>query len=296
MSEMETEVAQPTVGGNTWDYLQEEKSKPADPKKPETEIESSEESSDEDENKDSKPWEPKKSETPGWARKRFKEYSTTVRELKEQNAQLMESMKQVLGQFKPTEKKLTKEDYPDEESFVEWNAEQKANEQLRKYDEDRTAREQQQDELRKMHEADTQNVQNALKDIPDYHEAIQNGDPEVRLPIDVVKHLAVSPAGPYVKYRIATDDSLSETLKGSSPVEKMKIISELHDSVLDILIARSKNENQQADVTDKPRTPSVQRKAPPPKAPPQVKGKGAKDLLSLSGDDYVKARNEMRKR
>ena len=290
-----SEMNQEPVGSNngSWDYLQEQPvEKPIEDKVTDTSKESIPE--DESSEDNSKPWQSKKNETPGWARKRFKEYSSTVRELKDQNSQLMETVKQVLGQIKPNGGKLTKEDFPDEDSYLDWKAEQKANEQLSKYDEARTAREKQEQEYRTLQEADKRNVDNALTDMPDYYEAIQNGDPDIRLPANVAKHLSVSPAGPYVKYRIATDDDLSEALKYASPQEKIKIISDLHDSVLDILIKRNATVGEVAP-KEQPRTPSVQRKAPPPKAPPQVKGKGTADLLSLSGDDYVKARNEAKR-
>ena len=147
--------------------------------------------------------------------------------------------------------------------------------------------------MNELRTADERNITAALVDLPDYHDAISNADPDIRLPRNVVTHLAKSPAGPYVKYRIATDDELADALKTASPQQKIAIISELHDNVLDVLVARSKPTDQSANspVVSKPSTPSVQqRKAPPQKAPPVVKKGTTKNLLGLDGDDYVKAR------
>lgn len=303
MSEMTNETA--SAGGNSWDYLDQ----PAEPKapakvdaKPEVKEPSTEVAAEE--STENKPWLGKKSETPGWAKKRFKEYSSTVSELKTANAQLMEQMKEVLGHLKPDASKLKEADFPDKEAFDNWKDEQKTQkikDDLRK---ELSEKETQIEEQRKLHEADRQNVERAKADLTDYDEAIQHGDPDIRLPMDVLKHLNISPAGPYVKYRLATDDELAEQIKGSDPQEKMRLIAELHDSILESLIQRQKSAaSAQAPAAEtvsnqmQPRTPSVQRKAPPPKAPPAVKGNGSnKNPLSMTGDEYARHVNAQKKK
>ena len=280
-----------------WDYLQQPAETPAVENKPEekkVEGGAPAENSEGNPEQEHKPWQSQKNETPVWARKRFKEYSTTVRELKDQNSQLMETVKQVLGQIKPNGSKLKEEDFPDRETYINHLADQRTSEKLTQYDSQRKQEDAQREEFRTLQEADARNVAAASADLPDYHEAIQHGDSDIRLPIAVAKHLSMSPAGPYVKYRIATDDSLAEALKTATPEQKVKLISDLHDSVLDVLIERSKKTGA-APAQQGQRAPSAPgNKKAPPKAPPVVKGKGKTDLLSLSGDEYVRARNEAR--
>jgi hypothetical protein len=305
MSEMTESTA--ASGSNTWDYRDEIKTEPTAPVKVESKVEEKEpnsEATSEEQTDPNKPWLGKKSETPGWAKKRFKEYSTTVSELKSANSQLMEQMREVLGQLKPDVKKLKEADFPDKEAYDDWREEQrvaKIKDELRKEQSEQNT---QLEEQRKMQDADRQNVDRARADLTDYEEVISQGDPDIRLPHDVIRHLNISPAGPYVKYRLASDDELAEQIKSSSPQEKLRLITELHDSVLEQLIQRQKADtnvqppaqNSAPDYTQ-PRTPSVQRKLPPPKAPPVVKGKGnEKSTASMTGDEYARHVNSLKRK
>lgn len=300
MSDMGNESA--ASGGNTWDY-KDEPATPAPAAEPEVKVETpAPEGTEEPETEENKPWKAEKSETPVWARKRFKEYSSTVRTLKEENQKLADTVKEVLAAIKPGPKTLKEEDFETPAKFKEWEQEQiaqKVQTSVEAQLKERMAHEQ---EIRQREIAEARNVESAKADLPDYDEVISMGDPDIRLPVSVAKHLSISPAGPYVKYRLANDDALAERIKSSTPQEKIELISELHDSVLDYLIQKRQvgstqpgDENPPPPVQAAPapgvRTSTPPRKGPPapPKAPPSVRSKGEhKDLLSLSGDDFAR--------
>lgn len=249
----------------------------------------------------SEPWKSKSNETPKWARQRFKEYSGTVRELKEQNAQLMDQVKQILSAYKPDDKKVTIEDFPSAEAYHEYMAEKKATEKVTQATQQMEQRRHAEAEVEKLRQADARNVQNAMVDLPDYEEAMENADPDIRLPVDVVKHLHVSPAGPYVRYLLATDDEFANAIKVSTPQQRIALIAQKHDEILDTLASRVQNKGpkeesvQSSNVHVAPTTTAPRRQAPPV-APPKVKGSAStRNLHSLSGDDYIKARNEQRR-
>lgn len=246
-----------------------------------------------------KPWVSKhKGTTPEWARKRFKEHSITVRELKEQNLKLMETVKAIQQGSKPTERVLSREDFPDEDAYIDYKVEQK-NKAM--WTEQQSAMKKQQEEQvrrNQVMQAEQQNVTHALQDLPDYHEQLQHADPDISIPVNVINHLQVSPAGPYVKYRIATDEQLSEQIKYATPQEQVAIISELHDKVLDHLIARQQPTQSQS--TTNVGGQSVTRpsfgKPNITKAPPKINKGVKRDIMTLSGDEYVRERNKQLKR
>lgn len=292
-----------TVSGDVYDYL-DEKPEIQAPKTDKVEGKVEDETKTEDapegeetgeETEEHKPWKSKnKAETPAWAQKRFKEYSSTVRELKDQNTQLMDTVKQFLNQNKPNKAELTRADFPDDESYFDYKAEQKVQAKLSEYETRVQEQAKQEAELQRVRTADAQNVQNAKVDLPDYDEVIQNGDPDVRLPRNVIDHLAISPAGAYVKYRIAQDESITQQLKQATPQEKVQIVSELHDSILDYLIKRNAQPataTQETSVQTKANPVAPVKKAPP-KPPTKVKSGTQRDIMSLSGDAYARARNE----
>lgn len=297
--------------GNSWDYRDHPVVAPETT--PETEVEVTENKageaqsgSEDPQTEEDKPWKAENSETPGWARKRFREYSSTVRALKEQNQQLMGTVKEILGTIKPGAKEMKEGDFNSPEEFREWeraNMAQKIKSEVQQELQEKLSKEQ---EFQQKQSVESRNVQAAKQDLPDYDEAISMGDPEIRLPVSVADHLSISPAGPYVKYRLATDDGLADRIKKAKPEEKIALISELHDNVLDYLIKKSGGAEAQvapetplASTEVQPvgvRTSTPPRKGPPapPKAPPSVRGKGDhRDIMSLSGDEYARARREM---
>ena len=300
MSDMTNEpVESAAVQTDMYDYLAEPKaeSKPVEVevKSKDEEVTDTEEESEES-NEDNKPWKGKKSDTPSWAKKRFKEYSTTVRELKDQNHELMQSVRDILAQNKPQSKELTLDDFPDSDAYMEHRAKEITDAKLAEYDQHRQAQEQQASQLQQIQALDAQNVEKAREDLPDYEEAIQSGDPDIRVPANVMRHLAMSPAGPYVKYRLATDDQFADQVKSATPEQRVQLISEVHDSVLDYLIKRNgEGTPSEADATveAKPAVPAAPTKKTPPKAPPtKVRGKSTVNINELTGDAYVRARNE----
>lgn len=285
----------------TYDYLSEENT-PVVKSTIEDDVVDTENEPNGDEDvsdEEHKPWKSKtKGETPKWAKERFKEYSTTVRDLKDQNMQLMETVKQILNSNKPTVEKLTKADFPDEDAYLDHLAEEKVKAKLTEYQQSNQEQERKRAEAESINRITQQHILNAQADLPDYMETVQSGDPDVTLPNNVIDHLNVSPAGAYVKYRIAQDEALSNSIKYASPQEKIRIVAELHDGILDYLINRNNNapastpaaQSQVTTPTAAPTAPNT-RKAPP-KAPPKQKSGSRRDISTLSGDDYVRARNE----
>lgn len=254
-----------------------------------------------------KPWKAKKSgkETPAWAKKRFKEYSTQVQELRRQNEQLMQMIGKPASEQDSTPKTLKKEDFESEEAFLEAKVEAKLQEKLTAYEEQQRQHQQAMQRQHQLQMAEQRNTQAALTDLPDYQQVIETGDPEIRLPQAVLQHLSVSPAGPYVKYRIASDDALADAIKaadrlpqGQREAQKQAIIAQVHDSILDYLAQKNNGAGAPAVApqapTQAPPLAQTQYRPAPPKAPPKQKNKPALDRNSLSGDEYVRARNEGR--
>jgi hypothetical protein len=251
---------------------------------------------DQEPKEEKKPWQAKKKdETPEWARVRFKEYSTTVRELKALNQELLKHLAN--GLQKPTEgaPQFKEEDFPSKEDFTRTVAREEvvavAREQARVAE-----------EVKVLAEIERNNTELAKEDLPDYEQVIKNAmaDPsfkDVRLPVDVLTHLSKSPAGVYVKYRIATDPDFAEALKDANLEQKKDLIANLHDEILDDLIKRRapkpsvEQGSRTTQVPQQPNTPQVP-KAIPPKAPPKAQGSSSRDILSLSGDDYIRERNK----
>lgn len=295
--------------GSVADYIDEVDNTESEVPEETTAVEESGEDNEIEEVKESedtetekrKPWEAKKSETPVWAKKRFREYSSTVRELKDQNKQLMDQMKTYLGQQEP-ERELTHEDFENPDEYINYKTEQNVKAQMAAYRKEMDDKAANEASNFKHKQLETEVINNALQDLPDYQEQIQNGDPDITLPKTVLSHLATSPAGPYVKYLIATDDELSEELKYATTAEqKRQIIAVKHDEILDELIARGNKSQPTQEVQSgesanvpNPVVPTTKRKQIKklPKAPPRVKGGGVRDISSLSGDEYARARNE----
>lgn len=253
-------------------------------------------SNSESQQKEKEPWKVEKKQTPDWAKKRFREYSQTVRELRAQNDELSKSIRDLIDSQKQPEKKdLKRDDYQDDESFLRdvasKEAERISNQKLQEID-DRNKR---LNEIEKINSIESQNVLNAKTDLPDYDDVVSSGDPDVTLPLDIVRHLAVSPAGAYVKYRLAQDEELCDAIKqAKTKKEKYDIISSIHDQILDKLIERSrKTESKTANVAEEK---IQERTKPNHSAPPKVRGSATiTNLMSLSGDDYIRARNEQRR-
>lgn len=289
-----------TTSGDVYDYLdQPEVETPAPAEEPAAEEPKPEEepSTEDGETEEHKPWKAeKKAETPAWARKRFREYSTTVRDLKQQNVQLMESVKQMLNQSQPKAAELTRADFPDDDSYIDHKAEQKVQAEMEKYQKSNQENAQAQARAQQVQQAEDSYVNSALTDIPDYHEAIQNGDPDVSVPVKVLDHLRISPAGPYVKYKIATDEALSERLKVSTPAQKIAIITEIHDGTLEYLTKRNNQGGQPvapaAQAATPQAVPAAAPRKPAPRGPKAPRGTtSSTNINSLSGDAYVRARN-----
>ena len=260
---------------------------------------------------DLKPWETKeakeqaveKGHTPRWARERLKEVTGNNRELKSHVDQLSNTVQQLLSQFKPKATDVKEEDFPSKADYIKYLASQEVTSVVSKVEEAR----QKQDAARKEHEelsrADEANTAAALKDIPDYWEGVEQGDPDLTLPVSVIKHLQLSPAGAYTRYRIATDVALSQELKGLSPQAKIARVSQVHDGILGWLIKKGAGAQSAPPAAPQPARGSTPEPAPrkpaPQAAPPRARGGSSEpkvNPLTMTGDEYVKWYNAQQKR
>lgn len=259
----------------------------------------------EDENKD-KPWKTRtdKEQTPKWARERFREYSAKVREKDQRIEQLTRNVEDILKAFKPkASDEINPSDFTTQADFTAAVAKKEAKNIVSSEMEAHNAKMEAQKEHEHLESSHEKNIQASLVDLPDYHEVISAGDPDITLPTNVIKHLKVSPAGPYVEYRIASDDELANALKqAQSPQEKYQIISQVHDEILAALGKRLEtSKNSTPEVTPQQRTsqaqsPAVRKAIPPPAAPPKSRGMVSNhDITNMSTDDYIKARNEQKR-
>jgi len=288
----------PTTEDSQKEAVKEEKKEP-DPLQSEEGTEKKE-GDEGDEGDENKPWKAKKANaTPAWAKKRFREYSQKVHELQRQNEELLAKIQPAA---KPEEKQeLKRESFETEAEYLEAKLEEKLQEKLSELDKQRQAEYEVRARHQQLMQADRENAMRASVDLPDYQEVIASGDPDIRLPQSVIQHLTISPAGPYVKYRIAQDEALAEALKDADrlPAQqreatKHAIVAQVHDEVLEYLIqkqgaAQPANAGQAA-----PPVQQMAQRALLPKAPPAVKKSTKIDRNSLSGDEYVRARNEGR--
>ncbi len=282
-----TEEAAPVEETVVEPEVKEEEVKPEEPPKADDADDVTEE--------EHKPWKAeKKAETPAWARKRFKQYSTQTRELKTANEAMQNELNELKSQSKSNNAELTRADFPDDEAYNDHRVERKFQTMKDEYEKSNQEKYKIEAETQRQYDVDQQNIDSARADLPDYDEAMQNGDPEVRLSTDVIKHLANSKAGPYVRHRIAVDEGFSEALKAASPQEQYKLVAELHDGVLDYLEKRTPT--QAPTTPQQTAAPTAPKKPAPPKAPPKQKTGTKRDMLSLSGDEYIRARNEQNRR
>ena len=257
------------------------------------------------EEKADEPWKTRtdKEQTPKWARERFREYSSKVREKDARIEQLTRNVEDILKAFKPkVNEELNPTDYATQAEYTQAVAKKEAKSIISTELEAHNAKQEAQKESEHLEVSHERNVQAALADIPDYHEAVANGDPDITLPVNVIKHLKVSPAGPYVEYRIATDDELGSALKqATTSQEKYAIISQVHDEILAALGKRldaSKVSTPEATPqrASQAQSPVTRKAPPPPVAPPKSRGMVSnKDILSASTDDYIKMRNEQKR-
>ena len=257
------------------------------------------------EDKVEEPWKTRtdKEQTPKWARERFREYSAKVREKDERIEQLTRNVEDILKAFKPkVSEELNPSDFATQAEYAAAIAKKEAKNLVSTELEAHNARQEAQRESEHLEASHARNIQAALVDIPDYYEATANGDPDITLPVNVIRHLKVSPAGPYTEYRIATDDELGAALKAAtSPQQKYAIISQVHDEILAALGKRTDASKvstpaQTPQQSVQAQSPAVRKAIPPHAAPPKTRGMVSNvDITNMSTDDYIRARNEQKR-
>lgn len=249
-----------------------------------------------------KPWKTKsKKETPAWAKARFKKLTSQVRG----KDQKIEELTKRLDSYEstlPKPKQKTLADFKTEQEYLDHRSKEIAKGLLSEYSKNQEAEKAHFEKQREIQKVSNSHIQNAITDIPDYHEVVMGGDPDLILEGSVLHHLNTSPAGPYVKYRIASDEDLSEAIKHGNPDDQYRLIAQVHDEIYAHLNARATNPPQGSA---SPKTeinqggnpnPPTQPVKPRPKAPPKVKNTGGVDIMSLKGDEYVRARNKQSRR
>lgn len=256
----------------------------------------------EGEEKDHKPWLSKKSERPPvWAQERFREFTTNIKTLKQELAEERERNKQ-FKTHESSEPELKESDFPDKNAYDRAIVKQDILKEIRQEQEQKEKASQERAKVeqynKQLEEADRLNIEKAKADLeiegqPTYEEAMKNAVP-IELDSDIVDHLSISPAGAYVKYRLATDIELAYQVKNAQPQEQKRIIAQLHDSILDVLEAR-KNQppaTPVAPVVAQTNASVKQPARPLPKAPPKLRGSSTPNAgIRNLGDDYARARN-----
>lgn len=259
-----------------------------------TETNSEESDAGEETEDEHKPWQTKKREkhTPSPAlQQRFRDLTGKLKQRDESIAAYearIKAMEDMLGVNKPK----TRDDFPDEESYFDYRAEQIAEKRLNEYKEQTTHSREAESKRRQIESAYANNLSTAMNDLADYDAVIQNGDPDLTLPDNVYEHLMQSPAGPYVLYKLADDPEFSNAVKFGDTRTKHNLIANLHNQILESLNARSATPATPAEPVVQnpaPQTAPVAKKKQPPKAPPSTKSGKNTNLYALDGDDFAKA-------
>lgn len=257
---------------------------------------------------ENKPWMNKeRKQTPKWAIDRFKQQSTTIQELKKQNAEFMAAMKELgVGQEPGTPEVYKRTDFPDDDSYEAYKdelLESKFNAKIQAYEAQRNTQDTQRAEQARLQSIEQTNVEKAkATHLTDYDEVMHdmseeiaaNPDLDVRLPIDLLNKISQSELGPFIKYGIASNaGGIRDQLISASESDKVQIVNKLANDYAKSLQGQAAPAVPQAQATTvvqaAPRTPA--RKAPP-KAPPAVKPGKEVNISSLTGDEYVRARNK----
>jgi len=215
--------------------------------------------------KDHKPWVPKKKGEPPsvGVQNRFRQLTQNIKAERLEKEKLLAENERLRNPV--VDKKIERTDFPDDESFKtardEAHIEKLVSERLQKADDDRVKKEADDQAVRESQTLQNGHIEAARSDLessyegaPTYEEAMQNAV-QINLAGDLVTELERSPAAPYVKYNIATDDELAARIQKATPDEQYNIIAELNNTMLDYISKKGAPPAQAAPAQEAPGKP-----------------------------------------
>lgn len=194
---------------------------------------------------DHKPWVAKKRGKPPsvGVQNRFRELTQSIKAERLEKDKLLAENERLRNPV--VDKKVERTDFPDDESYNEARDEARieklVSERIAKAETDRVSKEANDQVVKESQKLQGDHIEAARSDLessyegaPTYEAAMQNAV-QINLASDLIAGLERSPAAPYVKYNIATDDELAARIQQASPDEQYKIIAELNNTMLDYI-------------------------------------------------------------
>lgn len=279
--------------GGTYDYLSQ--GKEAQPSK------------EEGKEKEDAPWKPpqdkEKDGTPAWARKRFHELTSAVKEERAKNQRLQEGYEALMKSYNPEDGEIKldkfkkKDGSPDYEGYTKAVLDAQLKAARTQWEKDLTERQQAQSTRAELEKVANDNYTKTKEEIPDLDLAMNSLDPGLEIDQGALNHLMRSPFGYKTLYRIGMDSELQDRLMQMDVATRTSEIAKIHDAILNYTVAQEQKNQNLKQNNQAPIAPARPAK-PVPAPPPKQRGMGdiGKASLNMSGDDWIKARNQEKKR
>jgi hypothetical protein len=285
----------------TYDYL-DQKPEAKTPSKPNAEQK------EQSQGQQNAPWEvpeeKQKGQTPLWARQRFHELTTRAKGAEERAISLEKRLEAFEKGLNPDNgeiklEKFRKEDgSPDIEAFTKALT-QSATEKARKEWEENFKKNQEAERTAsQIREIEEKNYATTKAQIPGLDDALNAIDPSLELEQSALDHLRKSPVGYKTLYRIGVDEELQKQIIGMGVKERTAVIAQIHDSILEYEIAQQQQQGQAPNKPIEAQPVAQPPRKPIPAPPPKQRGSGehGNPSLSMSGDEWIKAKNAQKKR
>lgn len=252
------------------------------------------------------PWKPeqgeKKDGTPVWARKRFHEMTTTIKETKSENQRLREGFDALMKSYDPKDDEVKLEKFkkadgsPDYEAYTKAVLDAHGKELRTKWEQELTAKQESERQNAELNKVATDNYTKTKEELKDLDDALTSLDPGLEIDKKALEHLQRSPFGYKTLYRIGMDSELQDRLMQMDVVARTNEIAKIHDAILNWTASQEQNKGQ--NIKPSVAVPQQRPSKPIPQPPPKQRGSGdlGKPSLNMSGDDWIKARNKERPR
>lgn len=208
-----------------------------EPSSESTEVASDEKS--EDTNGDDSnvaPW-GKPDEVPKGVRDRFSKLTKRNKAYEAKINELESAMKQILDDKNKAIPKPTKNDFQNEEEYINYLVAQRMQEQMTQQQAQAAQQAQYQRQADEINSKWDSAMEKASTDLPDYDDVVSGAD--TQLPIPTMRHLAQSDIGPYIIYTIAKDANLQNEINQMPPVARHQKVLEIEQRVSTWLTARN---------------------------------------------------------
>ena len=182
------------------------------------------------------PW-GKPDEVPKGVRDRFRKLTQRNKTYESKINELESAMKAMLDEKNKNVKAPTKDDFQNEEEYINYLVAQRMHEQMAQAQSQAVQQEQLKKQADEINTKWDSAMETASKDLPDYDDVVSGAD--TQLPIPTMRHLAQSDIGPYVIYTIARDQNVQNEINQMSPVARHQKVLEIENRVGAWLQARN---------------------------------------------------------